>query len=355
MSKESIRERRKKDRLEQRKRTLLATCAVAIVLLVIVVTFESNNNKKDPKIIESTSATENTANIGTETEIQDLEYVPVGDVNFKNEFEAHETDETITPSSDDVVSEHSILIDETTDEIMVCKDAYAKVSPASMTKIMTVLVAAEHLDSMDRLDDDFTMTLEYTDYAYVNDCSTAGFLDGEKIKVKDLFYGTILPSGGEAAAALAAYTAGSQEEFAKMMNEKLDELGLSDTAHFTNCIGIYDENHYCSVYDMAMIIKAAMENDFVREVMSAHTYVTSSTKEHPDGITLSNLFLRRIEDHIEGGVVMSAKTGYVVQSGNCAASYFVSESGIPYICVTANSTSGWRCIYDHVALYKMTK
>ena len=137
-----------------------------------------------------------------------------------------------------------------------------------------------------------------------------------------------------------------------MMNEKLDELGLSDTAHFTNCVGLYDENHYCTVYDMAVIMKAAMDNELCREVMSAHTYTTSATTEHPDGILLSNWFLRRIEDKDSGGEVVCGKTGYVVQSGNCAASYGVAQSGKGYICVTANATSGWKCIYDHVDIYK---
>ena len=109
------------------------------------------------------------------------------------------------------------------------------------------------------------------------------------------------------------------------MNEKLEQLGLSDTAHMTNCVGIYDEEHYCSVYDMAMILEAAIENDFCREVLSAHTYTTSKTQQHPDGIDLSNWFLRRIEDKDTGGEVVCGKTGFVNQSRNCAASYGVDH------------------------------
>ena len=135
-----------------------------------------------------------------------------------------------------------------------------------------------------------------------------------------------------------------------MMNQKLRDLGLSDSAHFTNCVGLYNENHYCSIYDMAVILKAAMENELCREVMSAHTYTTSSTEQHPEGIQISNWFLRRIEDKETNGEVVCAKTGYVVQSGNCAASYEVTNSGKHYICVTANAHSGWRCIYDHVEM-----
>ena len=175
-----------------------------------------------------------------------------------------------------------------------------------MTKVLTVLVAAEQIKE-ENLDDTFTMTLEITDYAYRNDCSSVGFLDGEKVTVRDLFYGTILPSGGDAAVGLATYIAGSHEAFVDMMNDKLKELGLSKTAHFTNCVGLYDENHYCTVYDMAVIMKAAMKNDMCREFLSAHSYTTAPTTEHPKGITISNWFLRRIEDKDTGGEVIGGK------------------------------------------------
>ena len=248
-----------------------------------------------------------------------------------------------------IVSSNAVLIDLSTDTILARKAENERISPASMTKVLTVLVAAEHVTD---LDDTFTITIDITDYSYVNDCSNVGFAKDETVTIRDLFYGTILPSGADAAVGLATYVAGSQEEFVKLMNEKLDELGISDTAHFTNCVGLYDEDHYCTVYDMAVIMKAAIDNDLCREVMSAHTYTTSVTPEHPEGITISNWFLRRIEDKDSGGEVLCGKTGYVVQSGNCATSYGISETGKGYICVTANATSGWKCIYDHVDIYK---
>lgn len=248
----------------------------------------------------------------------------------------------------DVVSSYGIVIDATTNEIVAMRDPYARISPASMTKILTVLVAAEHIDN---LDDTFTMTTEITDYGYVNDCSSAGFLDQEVVTVKDLLYGTILPSGADAAVGLAVYVAGSQEAFVDMMNEKLAELSLQDTSHMTNCVGIYNDNHYSTVYDMAVILHAAMDNEICREVLGTRVYTTSITNEHPEGIILSNWFLRRIEDKDTGCDVIGAKTGFVVQSGSCAASMGASEDGRQFICVTGNSTSSWRCIYDHVAIY----
>lgn len=303
------------------------------------------------------AAAQETENPDAQTEAEgdpeSAETAPSGDEGkngmFFPGYTAEITGDTPYISNEEVISSYAILLDLDTGEVIAQKDAKAVISPASMTKIMTLLVAAEHVTD---LDDTFTMTLDITDYAYVNDCSTAGFLENEVVTVRDLMYGTILPSGGEAAAALAVYTAGSLDAFADMMNDKLEELGLSGSAHFTNCVGLYDENHHCSVYDMAMILKAAAENDLCREVLSAHTYTTSATEQHPEGIILSNWFLRRIEDKDTHGEVICAKTGFVNQSGNCGASYAISNSGKHYICVTGNAWSSWRCIYDQVAIYQ---
>lgn len=253
---------------------------------------------------------------------------------------------------DEITSGHAVFIDMDAGTILALKSARKRIVPASMTKVLTLLVAVEQLESPKNLDDKFKITTEITDYCYINGCSVAGFDMKEKVTVRDLLYGTILPSGADAAIGLAEYTAGSQEAFADLMNEKLEELGLSQTAHFTNCVGIYDENHYCTVLDMAVIMEAALQNEICREVLSARTYTTSKTKQHPDGIEISNWFVRRIEDKDTGGEVLCAKTGYVEQSGNCAVSYGVDAKGRSYICVTTNAPGTWKCIYDHVYLYK---
>lgn len=253
--------------------------------------------------------------------------------------------------SDEVTSQYAVVLDLSADTILAGRNADTVVSPASMTKILTVLVAAEQVKN---LEDTFTIPIAITDYSYSNGCSVAGFELGETVTVRDLFYATVLPSGADGALGLAYHVSGSQEAFVALMNEKLEELGLADTAHFTNCVGLYHEDHHCTVTDMALILKAAMENDLCREVLSARTYTTSATEQHPEGMLLSNWFLRRIEDKDDDAVmpVAGGKTGYVVQSGNCAASFGVSPEGRELICVTADASGTWRCIYDHVALYR---
>ena len=348
--------RREKQRQEEKRRMIkrlfpFGTGAVALVIILVVAIVsllrksEANETQMQAQI---ETPVEQSVEVITEEEASEEEISTAEEVPINYEFVS--TSETATIYSEEVISSHAILVDESTDTIVASKGAKERISPASMTKVLTVLVAAEQITEA-QLDDMFTMTLEITDYAYVNDCSSVGFLDGEKVTVRDLFYGTVLPSGGDAAVGLATYIAGSQEAFVDLMNEKLDELGLSDSAHFTNCVGLYDENHYCTVYDMAVIMKAAMKNDMCREFLSAHSYTTAPTTEHPKGITISNWFLRRIEDKDTDGEVIGGKTGYVVQSKSCAVSYGTFAGGTPYICVTAGSTSSWQCIYDQVEIY----
>lgn len=366
-----IRARRmaERKRIRKRKQKIYRMAATGVILLAAIVVFGTIivngihrlHAGENPK--ESEKTTVSADGMGRETEGE--EAIGVYSANPAAEETEQTTEDaagengaimysfTQAPSlekiPEEVVSTSVIFIDRQTCEIIAGIEPKKRINPASMTKILTVLVAAEHVQD---LDDTFTITREITDYGYVNDCSAAGFLEDETVTVRDLFYGTILPSGADAGVGLATYVAGSQEKFVEMMNEKLEQLGISDTTHVTNCVGIYDENHYSTPYDMAVILQAALENELCREVMAAHSYTTSVTEQHPEGIIISNWFLRRIEDKDTGGEVICAKTGYVVQSGSCAASYGKSANGKEYICVTAGSTSSWRCIYDHVALYK---
>lgn len=381
-------ERRQQKRLERQRRekrqrmlaglTFFGLLGVIIVLRVLAVKSDGRVEKENvlparetvaadqpdraetvkiaedvPTEADTSETEEMTARIGEEAGEPEIEETQSEETTIEEEntvFRFAETEDTVAIDSADVISTHAILVDESTDRIIAVKGARERIMPASMTKVLTVLVAAEQIPE-EKLDDTFTMTLEITDYAYVNDCSSVGFLDGEEVPIRDLFYGTAMHSGGDAALGLAYYVAGSQEAFVEMMNQKLDELGIADSTHFTNCVGLYDEAHYSTAYDMAVIMKAALQNDLCREVMSKHIYTTKPTAQHPEGIEISNWFLRKIEDKDTGGEVLCAKTGYVVQSKNCAVSYEMSAGKTPYICVTAGSTSSWRCIYDHVEIY----
>ncbi|MDE5804175.1 MAG: serine hydrolase [Lachnospiraceae bacterium] len=357
-------ERRRRMRLERQRRIRRQRmlkrllCLIGLIVLAVFIGFVIKHGRKQEadKFLskEQSAGTARRTGVpdmaGTEGEIPETEISVSEPEEERLAYSFESTPDTVTIYDEEVISTNAILVDESADIIIASKGADERIYPASMTKVLTVLVAAEQIKE-ENLDDTFTMTLEITDYAYVHDCSSVGFLNGEEVTVRDLFYGAVLPSGGDAALGLAIYTAGSHEAFVDMMNAKLEELGIADSAHFTNCIGLYDENHYCTVYDMAIIMKAAMQNELCREFLSAHIYTTAPTEQHPDGITMSNWFLRRIEDKETGGEVLCAKTGYITQARNCAVSYGIFAGGTPYICVTVGSTSVWRCIYDHVEIY----
>ena len=358
---EKRRKRREEIRARRRRQVMINRCIFAAVSAVFLIGFIflikgavsgiSKMVKSDEKSVETelqgsddtelqSMATEPT--ISLEQPLEELEPV--------KKYEAHTTDTTVTTGAD-VISERSIMIDLSSGDILMQKGYKDRICPASMTKVLTVLVAAEHLTD-EELDNKFTITHDITAYVWEHDLSAVNWADNEEVTVRDLLYGTILPSGADAAIGLATYIAGSEDAFVEMMNEKINELGLSSSSHFTNCVGLYDDNHYSTVYDIAMIMEAAIENDLAREVLSTKRYTTSSTVEHPDGIEISNWFLRRIEDKDTGGEVISAKTGFVNESKNCAVSYGKDNSGNEYIICTQGSTSSWRCIYDHVAMYK---
>ena len=250
---------------------------------------------------------------------------------------------------EDITSSYALFVDTENDTILASRDAFSRMVPASMTKVLTALVAAEHVENWD---DTFTITIDITDYSFKNHCSNAGFDRDETVTIRDLMYGTILPSGADASLGLAIYVAGSQEAFVDLMNKKLEELGLSKTSHFTNCVGIYEADHYTTAYDMAVMMEAAIQNEMCREVFSTRIYTTSATEQHPEGIELSNWFVRRIEDKETNGIPVYGKTGFVDESGSCAVSFGANENGRTYICVTANSGSKWWCINDHAKLYQ---
>lgn len=260
--------------------------------------------------------------------------------------------ENIAEIPEDVGSSYALLVDVDNGTVVAGRDYDTQMNPASMTKILTLLVAVENID-LSKLDTDTgEITQEIANYVWQNQMSQVGWQIGDTPTIRSLLYGTILPSGADAAQALAIYTAGSEEAFVELMNKKLADLGISDTAHFTNAVGAYDEDHYCTAMDMATILRAAIDNELCREVLSCHYYeVPPSGGEESQAIGISNWFLRRIEDKDTHGEVVCAKTGYVGEAGFCCASYQESDDGGRYICVTADGAGIWPCIYDHCNIY----
>lgn len=304
---------------------------LALVLIVSAVfIFTGEKPKVEP---EETKKTE----IEAEKETK-YKFVPI---IFSNQT-------TSIPSEND--AQTAVIINLKENKVIAERDAHKRVFPASTTKIMTLLVAAENIKDMN---DTFTMTLAITDPLYIAEASVAGFLNGEVVNMKDLLYGCILPSGADAATALAIKTAGSEENFVKLMNEKVKELGLQNT-NFTNVTGLHNEKNYSSAYDMASILKAALGNDICREVLSTYRYTTAKTPQNPDGIPLSStLFDYMYGTEPETATILGGKTGFVNESGYCIASYGkANQNSNEYIVVTLGNSSKWPAFHGQIDLYK---
>ena len=255
----------------------------------------------------------------------------------------------------DITSGYGILIDLDTNKVLAAKSAQEKIYPASMTKIMTLIVAYENVSDTDAT---YTFKAEMLDELFRQNASVAGFSAGESVPVKDLFYGCILPSGADATGALAEYVAGSEEAFAVLMNKKAAAMGLKNT-HFVTASGLHDDNHYSTCEDMAAILRYAVNNTGMREILSTYQYTTTKTAEHPDGITLTSTLKSRMSGNEAAGVfVQGGKTGYTIEGRNCLATFAANcteeQAALTsprYILVTAFASGEYTPVFDAINVY----
>ena len=187
----------------------------------------------------------------------------------------------------------AILVDADTNEIVAGYNYEKKIYPASLTKILTLLVAAENIQDMDAT---YKFTSDDIDPLIEDNASRAGFEAGETVTMEDLLYSAILVSGADGTTGLANAVAGSEEKFVELMNAKIQELGLTGT-NFVNASGLHNKNHYSTAIDIAVLTKAAMDNETCRKVLTTTSYTTSKTKQHKDGIELTSIIAQRIEGY----------------------------------------------------------
>ena len=234
-----------------------------------------------------------------------------------------------------ITSSNAILVDLTSNEVIYERNANQMTYPASLTKMMTVLVAIENMTS-----DKMTVDVDF-DKLYEEGASIAGFTNGETVSTTDLLYGTMLPSGADASLTMAKHIAGSEAGFVELMNQKAEELGMRGT-HFTNVTGLHDDNHYSTAYDMAILVKAALYNDEFREIYSAKSYTASN------GLTFTSRMFDRMSSPTFGDVeVLGGKTGYTHEAMLCLASY-ATDGEHEYVLVTTHANGGPSTPQYHV-------
>ena len=251
----------------------------------------------------------------------------------------------------EVGSEYAVFIDADTNTVLAEKGGNALIYPASMTKVLTLLTAAEAIEDPDA---PFTVTQELIDPHYRAGATITGYRAGDTCTLRDLFYGAALRSAADATSALAIAAAGTEEAFVDMMNDKCRELGLSEGTHFTNASGLFHENHTCTLRDMAAIMRAAMANDLCREVLTTQRYVTAPTEAEPEGLTFQNKYLGWfLEKQPQEATVTACKSGYVAQALNCLVSWGTNSEGRNFICVIARANNAETMMGDHRTLYDL--
>lgn len=230
----------------------------------------------------------------------------------------------------DINSKYAYVYNLKENKVMSEKSSNEQIPVASLTKIMTAIVAIENSD----LEKEVTI-IDY-DLRDMYVYATAGFRVGDKVKVKDLLYGVLLPSGSDAVNAVVRATTNTEDDFVKLMNDKVRELGLNNT-HFSNPIG-KDDNNYSTVHDIAVILEYALQNDIFKEIFTSATY------------NVNNLVLNGPLSKTNSNMISGAKTGFTYAAMYCFASFSEKEN-FNYIVVTAHGDSYKDIMNDHENIY----
>ena len=221
-----------------------------------------------------------------------------------------------TSSELTLTAESAILMDATTGKILYEKNSRTKQYPASITKLMTILLALEH----GSLEDEITFSHDAV-FSIEPGSAHIAIQEGEILTLEQVLYGIMLRSANECANAAAEYVDGSMEKFAEHMTARAKELGCENT-NFVNANGLFDENHYTTAYDMALIAQEFLKNETYRSMMSNTYYLIPPTNKQPEERPLHGQHQMLNENSLyyyepaEGG-----KTGYTVEAQNTLVTY----------------------------------
>ncbi len=229
-----------------------------------------------------------------------------------------------------VSARNAILMEQSTGRVLFEKAANDPNLIASITKIMTAIIAIES----GKLDTDATISHR----SVYTEGSSVYLEEGEKMKLEDLVYGLMLRSGNDAAVAIAEHVGGSVEGFVHLMNEKAAWLGMT-SSHFDNPHGLDSDTHYSTAYDMALLMRYAMENDVFKEVTGAKSH-KAETREYAWGN--KNRLLTQYYEYCTGG-----KTGYTKAAGRSLVTT-AEKDGMQLIVVTIDGPDDWN---DHMRLF----
>lgn len=228
----------------------------------------------------------------------------------------------------DIKANNALLYNLDSDEVLYEKNCNDKVQIASLTKIMTALVALDEVSDLDR-----QVIISYDDLKGLSELNlvTAGFTVYETVTYRDLLYGLLLPSGADAAMALSRSISGSREEFVKLMNEKAKKLSLDSTS-FAGAIGLDDENNYSTAKDVSKLFRKALDNNEFKKIITSKEYTTTDGKLTFKSTIQSNS--KRYNIFVP--YILGGKTGTTDGAGLCLAT-LASANGVNYALVTLGS------------------
>lgn len=232
-------------------------------------------------------------------------------------------------------STNYIFLDADTGQVLSAKKQDEQISIASLTKMMTVLLAIENSSSLNQT---VTITDEMIDGLYEEQASVAGYVTGDTATILDLCYAAAIPSAADAANALAIQIGGSFEKFYQMMNDKAAQLEMDHTV-FKSAHGLDREGQYSTVEDVSKLLRYALQNPTFKEVFSTKEHTTQATTYYPFGIPLASTIWAYADTYgynltnLSGG-----KTGYTLQAGRCIA-YWATVNDMNIIAVTAGAST----------------
>ena len=238
----------------------------------------------------------------------------------------------------DITGEYVTLYNMNEDTLLYSKNDTKKTSIASLTKMMTTLVAIEEIDNLDKI-----VTIKERDFEGTVGYSKAGFKVGDKVTYRDLLYGIILPSGADAVNAVVNNTLG-YDKFIKKMNETAKKIGMNDTS-YANPVGKDDENNYSTSNDLAKLLKYALKNKTFKTIFTTKNYKTSN------GLNLEST-VNRYENILNTNEIKGAKSGFTKDAGRCLAS-ITTLNNVDYLLVVINSstTSPYNAVKDTITIY----
>lgn len=249
------------------------------------------------------------------------------------------------PEAPDIGAEAAVLIEADSGTVLYAKNADSKRYPASITKILTALITIENSDLSD--------TLVFEGEAL--DPLPSGYVsiepsDGEQMSVEDCLYGLLLYSANDAANALAVHDSGTIAAFAEKMNERAARAGATHT-HFSNPSGLAEETHYTTAYDMAMILRACIQEEEFVKIAGSLSYTIPATNKHASRyVEMRHQMLKKNSSNYYEYYV-AGKTGFTTPSGHTLVTY-AEKDGLKLICSVMQCEEGvqyqsTRALFDY--------